>query len=438
MNVIQITYPGEVIAAPESNYPIPKKKKKEEAQTPPLPSSSSSSSLPQSSTTAVSSIEKIKSKKGTIKPSTKSKVTKKKKKNKRYVDVNQETKQENTVPNEDSSDNIQVVIVDSNQDLDSNIVIDNPSEDSIHVADEINPLDPVESTGVGVVLDVLDERIDDNDVNEESLDFDEYVRQHAAENEEEDGDNDDDGDDNNGGDDDDAAAQDAAVDSADDNNEMIVKNHDEDDNHDDDGVSMNQAVVDVDEQVLDTDEVEVEKDTIEAAVQLAKTKLSIMELDTISTYCHSGDSLIALCKACLQLDDSVLYTELTNHEHRLFYNSSSTSSSAAALVFDSENGDDKGIHSRTLGKSDHHPLSHPAINVSYNSSINIEQQQQQQQHQQLLVLVGNGIASFLADLLIKPRRAIIKHDLSWLSWTRVIELMCQALKHDFDTLMNWR
>jgi hypothetical protein len=421
MDLIQIDYPGEVIAVPESKYPIPKKKKKEEVQ---KPLSSSSSSRPQSSS-------KIKSTKGTIKSSTKSKSINKKKKNKRYVDVNEGIKQKNSVHNEDSIDSIQVVVmVDSNQDLDSNIVIDNPSEDSAYVADEINP-DSVESTGgVSVDLDVIEERIDDNDVEEDSLDYDEYVRQHAAENEEEDVDD-------NNGDDDGDATQDA-LDSADGNNEAIVKNRD-DDNDDingdgDNGInisSMDQAVVDVDEQVLDTNEVEVKTDSDEAAVQLAKTMLSIMELDTISTYCQSGDSLVTLCKTCLQLDDPVLYTQVTNHEHRLFYNSSSSSSSAAA-VFDSENGDNKsGIHIRTLGKSDHHPLTHPIVVAdSGNSSTNIEQQ--------LLVLVTNGIASFLADLLIKPRRAIIKHHLSWLTWTRVIELICQSLKHDFDTLIKWR
>lgn len=194
---------------------------------------------------------------------------------------------------------------------------------------------------------------------------------------------------------------------------------------------MDQAVVDVDEEVLDINDVEVKKDTDEAVVQLAKTMLSIMELDTISTYCQSGDSLVNLCKTCLQLDDPVLYTQVNNHEHRLFYNSSSSSSSAAA-VSDTDNGYDKDcIHVRTLGKSDHHPLTHPVLVAdSDNSSTNIEQQ--------MLVLVRNGIASFLADLLIKPRRAITKHHLSWLSWTRVIELICQSLKHDFDTLIKWR
>lgn len=438
MDLIQINYPGEVIAVPESKYPIPKRKKKEEAQKP-LSSSSSSSSRPQSSSkTGLPSNEKIKSTKGAIKSSTKSKSMNKKKKNKRYVDVNQGIKQKESVPNEDSIDSIQVVVmVDSNQDLDSNVVIDNPSEDLASVADEINP-DSVESSGgVSVDLDVMEERIDDNDIKEDSLDYDEYVRQHAAENEEEE---DDDGDGNNGdgdGDDDGDATQEA-LDSADGNNEAIVKIQ-VDDNDDsnvigDDGIninSMDQAVVDVDEEVLDINDVEVKKDTGEAAVQLAKTMLSIMELDTISTYCQSGDSLVNLCKTCLQLDDPVLYTQVNNHEHRLFYYSSS-SSSAAAAVSDTDNGYDKdGIHIRTLGKSDHHPLTHPVLVAdSDNSSTNIEQQ--------LLVLVKNGIASFLADLLIKPRRAITKHHLSWLSWTRVIELICQSLKHDFDTLIKWR
>lgn len=441
MDLIQINYPGEVIAVPESKYPIPKRKKKEEAQ---KPLSSSSSRPKSSSKTGLPSNEKIKSTKGTIKLSTKSKSMNKKKKNKRYVDVNQGIKQKESVPNDDSIDSIQVVVmVDSNQDLDSNVVIDDPREDSAYVADEINP-DSIESSGgVSVDLDVMEDRIDDNDIKEDSLDYDEYVRQHSAENEEEDDDdNNGDGDDNNGdgdgnngngdGDDDGDATQNA-LDSADGNNEAIVKNHD-DDNDDsnvvgDDGIninSMDQAVVDVDEEVLDINDVEVKKDTDEAAVQLAKTMLSIMELDTISTYCQSGDSLVTLCKTCLQLDDPVLYTQVNNHEHRLFYNSSS---SAAAALSDTDNGYDKnGIHVRTLGKSDHHPLTHPVLVAD--SSTNIEQK--------LLVLVKNGIASFLADLLIKPRRAITKHHLSWLSWTRVIELICQSLKHDFDTLMKWR
>jgi len=335
----------------------------------------------------------------------------KKKKNKRFIDVNQDTKRTITTSNQDSSSDNTLAMVDSS------IIINDPNEDSTHISDEINHLESVEGIGTfdqDEIEKIVDndvkeiEKIVDNDVKEDSLDYEEYVKQHAAENEDEDDDHD--GDDNNDDDIDDAIQDE--VDSVDGIIKESLKNDDEDDG-DGRSSSMNEVVVDADdEQVLDIDEVNESNE----AIQLAKTLLSIIELDTISTYCHSGDSIVALCKACLQLDDPVLYTQVTNHENRLFYNS----------VFDS---DDKSNYSRTIGKSDCHPLSHPAID-KHNSSINIDQQ--------LLTMVDNGTVSFLADLLIKPRRAINKHDLSWLSWTNIIELICQALKHDFDTLMNWR
>lgn len=160
----------------------------------------------------------------------------------------------------------------------------------------------------------------------------------------------------------------------------------------------------------------------------AKTILNDVELDTVATYLYSGNSLSALCKASLAIEDPVLSNEVSERESDLFFSSNTQSPFSYNDFETSSLRSNDTISKVTVAVGADHPLQHPVINKDKG----------QECEEMLLVLKSKGITAFLADVLIKPRRAIAKHTLSWTSWENVLELIKQGLKHDFDTLLNWR
>ena len=166
-----------------------------------------------------------------------------------------------------------------------------------------------------------------------------------------------------------------------------------------------------------------------------------LNLDAIVTYLASGSTLGSLFQACLHAEH-----ERAFHETMAHYRARSAEGSAEESPCDVLQGallhPDLDLAYLFPGTAETDTAAFPDSPAAAEAPSSPIPQTHQVSADSISLAVrelqASGVAAFLSDVVLAPKRGARDSALTWSSWLAVLQLLARGIKTDFDALQGWR